>query len=143
MAAYKHIETCIGGYIAGRYSRAVEVGIGYNTVAAEIHAAKGILILSTDIKELTLSQDLHFSVDDIFSPRFSLYEGADVIYSIRPAIEMIPPLVDLARAIDCDLIVYHLGFESYGNGGEIIDCGVLLHRYYKNQNISKLDWAGG
>ena len=131
MAAYKHIETCIGGYIASRYSRAIEVGIGHNTVVAEIQSAKGILIRSTDINELTLPQDLHFRVDDIFSPRFSLYEGADVIYAIRPAIEMIPPLVKLATAIGCDLIVYHLGFESYGNGGEIIDCGVLLHRYYK------------
>ena len=35
----------------------------------------------------------------------------------------------LARAINCDLLVYHLGFEVYENGGERIDCGVLLHRY--------------
>ena len=44
---------------------------------------------------------------------------------------MIPPLLMLARTINCDLIVYHLGFECYGNGGEKIDCGVLLHRYFK------------
>ncbi len=131
MAAYKHIETCTGDYIAGRYTRAVEVGVGRNTEASMILAGKGILLRCTDIKELSLPGDLPFSVDDIFSPRLSLYEGADVIYAIRPAIEMIPPLIDLAKAIDCDLIVYHLGFESYGNGGEIIDCGVLLHRYHK------------
>ena len=69
--------------------------------------------------------------DDIFSPDISLYKGADVIYAIRPAIEMIPPLLELAQTINCDLIVYHLGFECYGNGGEKIDCGVLLHRYFK------------
>ena len=70
-------------------------------------------------------------IDDVFSPDINLYKGADVIYAIRPAIEMIPPLLALARTLDCDLIIYHLGFESYGNGGEKIDCGVLLHRYYK------------
>ena len=42
---------------------------------------------------------------------------------------MIPPLLTLARAINSDLLVYHLGFETYANGGERIDCGVLLHRY--------------
>jgi hypothetical protein len=129
MAAYKHIETCIGEYIASRYTCPVEIGVGQNTVAAEILAAKGIPVRCTDIKELSLSPDLHFSVDDIFSPRLFLYRGADVIYSIRPAIEMIPPLIDLARTIGCDLVVYHLGFESYGNGGKIIDCGILLHSY--------------
>jgi hypothetical protein len=59
-----------------------------------------------------------------------LYEGADVIYAIRPAIEMVPPLLALAQEINSDLLVYHLGFELYENGGERIDCGVLLHRYF-------------
>ena len=36
MDGYKHIETCIGRYIAGNYARAVEVGIGRNTDAARI-----------------------------------------------------------------------------------------------------------
>jgi hypothetical protein len=27
--------------------------------------------------------------------------------------------------------VYHLGFEIYKDGGERIDCGVLLHRYFR------------
>jgi hypothetical protein len=50
---------------------------------------------------------------------------------------MIPPLIELARRINADLIVYHLGFESYENGGEIIDCGVLLHQYHIRQKPSK------
>jgi hypothetical protein len=136
MGTYKHIETCTGEYVAGRYSRAIEVGIGNNSVAAEILVAKGVLIRCTDVKELLLPAGLNFSVDDVFSPRLALYKGADVIYAIRPAIEMIPPLIDLARAVNCDLIVYHLGFESYGTGGEIIDCGVLLHRYHtKSEHV--------
>ncbi len=84
-----------------------------------------------DVKDISVPEGLCFMIDDVFSPEINLYKGADVIYAIRPAIEMIPPLLALARTLDCDLIIYHLGFESYGNGGEKIDCGVLLHRYYK------------
>jgi uncharacterized UPF0146 family protein len=137
MDEYKHIETCIGRYIAGTYQHAVEVGIGKNTEAAQILSGEGKLLRSTDIKEIPVPEDLAFIVDDIFSPEISRYRGADVIYAIRPAIEMVPPLIALAESVNCDCIVYHLGFESWGNGGEKIDCGVVLHRYARCQNPSK------
>jgi uncharacterized UPF0146 family protein len=136
MDEYKHIETCIGRYIADNYSNAVEVGIGKNTDAAEILSRTGTLLRTTDIKKMPFPDDLAFIIDDVFSPDISQYLGADVIYAIRPAIEMIPPLIALAKRVNCDLIVYHLGFESYGNGGEKIDCGVILHRYFRCQNPS-------
>ncbi|WP_321507111.1 UPF0146 family protein [uncultured Methanoregula sp.] len=128
MGSYKHIENSIGEYIASRYTRAIEVGIGHNTTAAEILNSAGILSRATDIKTIPDSP-IPVTVDDVFDPAFSLYERADVIYAIRPAIEMIPPLISLARRAGSDLIVYHLGFETYGDGGEKIDCGVMLHRY--------------
>jgi hypothetical protein len=131
MGSYKHIETCIGEYIAKHYTNTVEVGIGKNMDAARILVDTGARVRSTDVKDIIVPEWLCFTIDDVFSPDISLYKGADVIYAIRPAIEMIPPLLTLARTINCDLIVYHLGFECYGNGGERIDCGVLLHRYYK------------
>jgi uncharacterized UPF0146 family protein len=131
MGSYKHIETCIGGYIAKHYADTVEVGIGKNTDAAFIILNGGARFRCTDIKDPGISERLCFTIDDIFSPDISLYRGADLIYAIRPAVEMIPPLLVLARTTNCDLIVYHLGFECYGNGGEKIDCGVLLHRYFK------------
>ena len=130
MGSYKHIETCIGEYIADHYTDTVEVGIGKNMHAARILLDAGVRVRCTDIREMSIPDSLGFTVDDIFVPEISLYEGADVIYAIRPAIEMIPALIEIARTINCDLIVYHLGFELYGNGGEIIDCGVLLHRYH-------------
>jgi uncharacterized protein len=131
MGSYKHIETCIGEYLANHYTDTVEVGIGRNTEAACILRDAGVRVRCTDIRNVAVPHQLCFAVDDVFSPDITLYKGADVIYAVRPAIEMIPPLITLARTINCDLIVYHLGFESYGNGGETIDCGVLLHRYYK------------
>lgn len=78
---------------------------------------------------------MDFFVDDIFCPTESLYYGADLIYSIRPGVEMIHPMVELAQRVDADLIVYHLGNELYARGGEIIECGVPLHRY--NTGIRK------
>jgi uncharacterized protein len=136
MDEYKHIETCIGRYIADNYTQAIEVGIGKNPDAAQILSGSGKLHRTTDIKKFPATEGPAFRVDDVFSPDISLYRGGDVIYAIRPAIEMIPPLITLAEKINCDLIVYHLGFESYGNGGEKIDCGVILHRYFRCQNPS-------
>ncbi len=136
MDEYKHIETCIGRYIAANYQQAVEVGIGRNQGAAEILSRAGKLLRSTDIKKLPVPDSLSFVIDDVFFPDTSQYLGADVIYAIRPAIEMVPALITLAEAVDCDLIVYHLGFESYGDGGEKIDCGVILHRYNRHQKPS-------
>ena len=136
MGDYKHIEKSIGNYIASHYTRAIEVGIGRNVEAAKIINRAGALICCTDVKALEMTDNLPFSQDDIFLPDVSLYTGTEVIYAIRPAIEMIPPLLELAGRINADLIVYHLGFESYEKGGEIIDCGVLLHRYHIRQNPS-------
>jgi uncharacterized UPF0146 family protein len=129
MGSYKHIETCVGKYISEHYPGAVEVGIGNNPGAALLIHEAGIPIRCTDIHTRDVPQGIQFTVDDIFEPDLSLYAGAGVIYAIRPAEEMIPPLIALAHRIGCDLLVYHLGFESYGDGGEKIDCGVILHRY--------------
>jgi uncharacterized UPF0146 family protein len=137
MGDYKHIETCIGNYIATHYTNAVEIGIGESTGAAQIiHDAKKS-IRCTDIKNTPPGSALSFAVDDIFEPVVDLYAGADVIYAIRPAVEMIPPMISLAQHINADLLVYHLGFEVYGNGGQTLDCGVVLHRYHSRQNPSK------
>jgi uncharacterized protein len=137
MGSYKHIEHLIGGYIAGHYTHAVEAGIGRNTLAAERVSEAGALMRCTDVKDLKHPASLHFARDDIFEPDLSLYMGADVIYAIRPAIEMVPPLIDIASAVNADLVVYHLGFELFGDGGAVIDCGVLLHRYVRRSEPVK------
>jgi len=67
----------------------------------------------------------------VFSPDEELYRRADLIYAIRPGVEMVPALIALASRTGADLLVYHLGNEIYGDGGEIIDCGVILHRYHR------------
>ena len=137
MGGYKHIEKSIGTYIAAHYQDAVEAGVGENIDAAQILSDAGVRVRAIDVRALVHPDWLCFSADNIFEPDLSKYAGADVIYAIRPAEEMVPPLIVLAQRVNCDLLVYHLGFESYGNGGERIDCGVLLHRYHRHQNPSK------
>jgi hypothetical protein len=137
MGGHKHIERCIGAWIASRYRSAAEVGAGNNFIAAWILRDSGVKVFCTDIQRPQTPPDVPFFIDDIFSPDTSLYLGVDLIYSIRPGEEMMPALIRLARDLDRDLVVYHLGFEGYGRGGEVIDCGVPLHRYCKSQKPSK------
>jgi hypothetical protein len=132
MSPYKRIERQIGEYIAARYHRVVEVGIGNAPEAARVIAAEGGAITATDIRPVE-ADGIHVIRDDIFSPDESLYRGADLLYAIRPGVEMVPPLVALARRVNADLLVYHLGNEIYGDGGDLVDCGVILHRYHAAQ----------
>ncbi|MEI6841439.1 MAG: UPF0146 family protein, partial [Methanomicrobiales archaeon] len=108
-----------------------------NFTAAEYIVSMGIRSRCTDIKPQVPPAGVCYIRDDIFSPNAREYHGADLLYSVRPAEEMVPPMKELARALNCDLLVYHLGFEYYGDGGERIDCGVILHRYHKRGTSSE------
>jgi uncharacterized UPF0146 family protein len=137
MGEYKRIERLIGEYIRGSYRSVVEIGVGENTVAARIVRDAGIPIRCTDIRPVPSCNGIPVFRDDIFSPDDAIYGGADLLYAIRPGVEMVPPMIALARKIGADLLVYHLGNEVYGSGGEIVDCGVILHRYQSRKNIKK------
>ncbi|MDO5843532.1 MAG: UPF0146 family protein [Methanocorpusculum sp.] len=122
------IERCVAEYILKNYTSAVEVGFGGKTTAAEFLVERGVSVLCTDVH--SYDSAVPCVVDDCFEPDLSLYKGADVIYSIRPGCEIVPPMIELARKVGCDLIVYHLGFELFEDGGEKIDAdGVILHKY--------------
>jgi len=129
MGPYKRIERLIGDYIGRNYRCVVEVGTGENFVAAQRVLDAGIPVRCTDIRTVSPPGGLDFHRDDVFSPDERLYAGSDLIYAIRPGVEMVPALIALAERVGADLLVYHLGNEIYGGGGEIIDCGVILHRY--------------
>ncbi|MDD1661742.1 MAG: hypothetical protein LUO97_05180 [Methanomicrobiales archaeon] len=139
MGPYKRIERLIGDYIKEKYRHAVEIGVGENLVAARILRDAGVSIRCTDIRPLPPEPGIPIEPDDIFSPGDGLYAGADLLYAIRPGVEMVPALIALAQRTGADLLVYHLGNEVYGNGGEIIDCGVILHRYYSREKPERED----
>lgn len=128
-SAYKHIEGCIAEYIARNYQDVVEIGIGRNPDVAVACRRAGLRVRAADIREPPIVAGVETRRDDVFSPDLPWYAGADLVYAVRPGVEMVPPLIDLARALGCDLLVYHLGDEVYLDGGERIECGVRLHRY--------------
>jgi uncharacterized UPF0146 family protein len=137
MGDYKHIEALIARYIATRYRSVVEIGVGANIAVARALAEAGLEVRCTDIRAIPPAEGLLCVRDDIFHPSIDLYRGADLLYAIRPGVEMVPPLITLAGRCDADLLVYHLGNEIYERGGELIECGVILHRYFRSQNPSK------
>jgi hypothetical protein len=86
----------------------VEVGAGYvSDVALRL---RGLDVMVTDKEERFLG-GLHVEKDDIFSPRLDLYEGACLIYSLRPPLEMQIAIGDLARRIGADVLIRPLGDE--------------------------------
>ncbi|HJJ89162.1 MAG TPA: UPF0146 family protein [Methanocorpusculum sp.] len=130
MSIYQ-IEKHVGTYIRDHYSSAIEIGFGGKTVAAEIVQTAGIPILCTDVYAYPMTV-VPSIVDDVFFPTLSYYWWTDVLYAIRPGCEMIPPMIKLAKRIGAELIVYHLGFEQYEHGGDILDLGdILLHQYVR------------
>jgi uncharacterized UPF0146 family protein len=137
MGPYKRIESLIGEYIRRSYRCVVEIGVGENLVAARMIRDAGIPISCTDIRPVPGEDGLPVIRDDIFSPDDALYRGADLLYAIRPGVEMVPPMITVAERMDTDLLVYHLGNEVYGSGGELIDCGVILHRYHSRKRLEK------
>ncbi len=130
MGGYKHIEECILHYISKKYQNVVEIGVGNNFEVASCLLKSGLKVLGTDIVQKSNNPPVSFALDDIFEPDTGLYMGADLLYAIRPGPGMVPPAIDLAKKINSDLLVYHLGNEIYGDGGKIVDCGVILHYYH-------------
>jgi uncharacterized protein len=133
MSGYKHIETSVAEYIAGRYRSAIEVGAGPNLHAAELLFRAGILKWCTDIV-VPSTVFVPYIYDDIFFPNAELYLGIECIYTIRPVEEMIPPLIRLTRMVGAELCVYHLGFEGTNRPAPIPDCNIPLHRYVTIKN---------
>ena len=90
-----------------------EIGVGRFSMIADLLSEKdNIEIIKTDI----LPADESVIKDDITSPDLDLYEGVNIIYSIRPPSELQPYLVKLADEIGCQLIIKPLTNEDLNTG---------------------------
>ena len=63
-----------------------------------------------------MPKDSTVIMDDITNPNLELYEGTDLIYSIRPPSELQPYIVDLALRIGSQLIIKPLTNEDLNTG---------------------------
>lgn len=96
-------------YILQNYSgKIVEVGAGYVTDVAKCLKTRNLTATDKEKREL---DGITIQADDIFSPDKDIYEGASLLYSLRPPLEMQVAMGDLARKIGADVLVRPLGDE--------------------------------
>lgn len=97
----------------GENVRIAEIGVGKFDAIADMLAEKGnTTVIKTDIKP----KDGSVIEDDVTNPDLSLYEGVDIIYSIRPPGELQPYLVNLALKTGSQLIIKPLTNEDLNTG---------------------------
>lgn len=100
-------------YIVSRYRNAVEIGIGHFPDIAFNLLVRGVRVFATDITQFHY-EGLMVIVDDITEPDIPIYKGSDLIYSIRPPMELVPYMKKLAQFLSADLIVKSLSSEYPG-----------------------------
>jgi len=98
-------------FIGQNYSgRIVEVGAGHVPAVALQLLARGLDVVLTD-REERLLENMRVVKDDIFAPRMELYQGASLIYSIRPPLELQIAMGDVAARVGADILVRPLQDE--------------------------------
>jgi len=98
-------------FIAASYpGRVVEVGAGHVFEVALHLKALGVDVTLTDKEERSLGE-LHVEGDDIFSPGLQRYQGARLLYSLRPPLEVQLAMGELAARLGADVLIRPLGGE--------------------------------
>ncbi|MBI5583611.1 MAG: hypothetical protein HY892_07285 [Deltaproteobacteria bacterium] len=98
-------------YIVQRYRSAVEIGIGAYPEVALVLKTRGVRVRATDIRWLSEGR-LPVVRDDVTRPSLSVYQGADLLYSLRPPLELVGYMQKLAARLPADLIVKPLASEA-------------------------------
>ena len=97
----------------------VEVGVGSSpwTLLKLKELLPRTTLLAVDVDQSSIMRlrelGLNAEVDDILDPRIELYQKSDLIYSIRPPIELIDPIVRIAERVGADALVFPLSEDSY------------------------------
>lgn len=124
----------IAEYIAESYgsaSKIVEVGVG--KVPETVRELRRLLpkcqLVVTDIEEPEeLPEGVRFVYDDVTEPNVQIYEGASLVYSIRPPSELQPFLFKIARKVGADLLIKSVADEEVLEGGKLFNYqGATFH----------------
>ena len=107
-------------YIANTYTSAAEIGIGSFPDVGFALQEKGLQVFATDIKPIHYD-GMKICRDDITNPDLTLYRGFELIYSIRPPLEMLPYMKLVAKEMNADMIIKPLSSEY--PGGQLIHGG--------------------
>ncbi len=105
----------LADYIAENYKgKIVEVGVGGLYEVADVLRSRGLNVLTVDVNPRrgdTIK-------DDATRPNLKIYEGASLIYSIRPPYEIQSEIVKIGKTVGCDVIIVPLKSEIVA-GGEL------------------------
>jgi uncharacterized UPF0146 family protein len=99
--------------VAGRYRSAVEVGFGGLADVALALQERGLRIAAADIRTFA-HEGLETFTDDITAPDLSLYQGFQVLYAIRPPLELVSYIRRVTLAVSADMIIKPLSSEYPG-----------------------------
>jgi uncharacterized protein len=108
-------------FIAKRYNSAAEIGVGHYPDVALGLRRNGVNVIATDIRQYE-HEGLNVFIDDVTAPDLSLYQGIDLIYSMRTPAELAPYITGLAKTISADAIIKPLSSE-YPEGWKLMKNG--------------------
>lgn len=116
----------IADWISKEYASAdkiVEIGVGEaNQVLIELkERLPDCRLVATDVRKVSIPEDVKFALDDITKPDLSIYEGADLVFSLRSPPELYPFLREVAIKVDSDLLVKPLSSEESPPWGDLIN----------------------
>lgn len=86
-----------------------ELAIGhFYDVSSYLESFENINLIKTDINP---SRD-DIIKDDLTNPNYKLYKDINLLYSIRPPNELQPYILDLAKKLNCTLLIKPLTGEN-------------------------------
>ena len=108
-------KSCKGlsDYMAVTYHCAAEIGVGHFPDVGLNLLKKGLRVFATDVKPF-LYDGLDVFVDDVTHPDLSLFTGVEIVYSVRPPLELVPYMERLSKQVLADLAVKPLYSEYPG-----------------------------
>ena len=93
----------------GEKTKIVEIGVGrFQTISKNLSQNENIELVMTDISPA--NEDI--IEDDVFNPNMSIYENADILFSIRPPAEIQDAIMKIRDKLDCTLIIKPLFNED-------------------------------
>ena len=93
----------------GKKTKIVEIGAGkFQTISKNLSENENIDIVMTDIDPA----NENIIKDDVFNPNMSIYNGADILFSIRPPAELQEAIMKIRDEINATLIIKPLFNED-------------------------------
>ena len=93
----------------GEKTKIVEIGVGrFQTISKNLSQNENIELVMTDISPA--NEDI--IEDDVFNPNMSIYENADILFSIRPPAEIQDAIMKIRDKVNATLIIKPLFNED-------------------------------